>query len=66
LNNPLDLAMIHRQVMSGYRRIGVDSLIGFLARNGDGGEIFAPATGIRCGAIRNSHSFNNPSDHVLI
>jgi hypothetical protein len=45
LNNPLDLAMIHRQVMSGYRRIGVDSLIGFLARNGDGGEIFAPATG---------------------
>jgi hypothetical protein len=27
--------------MTGYRRIGVDSVIGFLARNGDGGDASA-------------------------
>jgi hypothetical protein len=41
---------------AGYHRIGVDSVIGFLAGNSNRGVIFAPATEICCGAIRNFHN----------
>ena len=41
------------------RRTGIGLMIGFLAGNSNRGVIFAPATGIRCGAIRNTHNFND-------
>jgi hypothetical protein len=41
-------------------------LIGFLARNEDGGVIFAPATGIRRVALGIFRSFKNRQDHVSL
>jgi hypothetical protein len=43
----------------GYRRNGMYLVTGYLAGDGNGGEGFAAATRNRCGAIRNSHNFNN-------
>jgi hypothetical protein len=39
-------------------------VIGALAGNEDGGDIFALANGLRCSAIRNFHNFNNFQDRI--
>ena len=49
----------HRLAIPEVRPIGMVLVIGVLAGYGNGGEVFAPATEIRCDAIRKSHNFNN-------
>ena len=55
-------ALIPTGKMNGYLdygRLAMDFLVGFLAKIGNRGVIFAPANEIRCGAIRKSPNFNN-------
>jgi hypothetical protein len=48
------------------RPIGMVLATGVLAGDGNRGVIFAPASGIRCGAIRSSHNFNSFTDRISI
>jgi hypothetical protein len=54
-------ASFHHHVVT---PVFTDLATGVLARNGNGGDIFALANGLRCSAIRNFHNFNNFQDRI--